>query len=91
LSFITTSRLQPAEIALRYTNAIVGYCESLDTFPLRGNGGDNIRLGLGITHYKKRTVITFDVDAERVSIIGAFFAGASYGEVRLKLSASIQT
>jgi toxin ParE1/3/4 len=50
-------------IADRYTNAIVSYCESLHTFPLRGTCRDDIRPGLRITNYKKRTVIAFNVDA----------------------------
>jgi plasmid stabilization system protein ParE len=66
------------EVAARYTNAIVTYCEGLHTFPLRGTCRDDIRPGLRITHYKKRTVIAFDVDAELVSIIGVFYGGQDY-------------
>ncbi len=65
-------------IAARYTDAIVTYCESLRTFPHRGTKRDDIRPGLRITHYKKRAVIAFDVDAERVSIIGIFHGGQDY-------------
>ena len=66
------------EIAQRYTNAIITYCEGLHTIPLRGTCRDDIRLGLRITNYKKRTVIAFDVDAELVSIIGVFYGGQDY-------------
>ena len=66
------------EVAGRYTNAIVTYCEELHTFPLRGISRDDIRPGLRITHYKKRAVIAFDVDAELVSIIGVFYGGQDY-------------
>ena len=66
------------EVAARYTDAIVTYCEGLHTFPLRGTCRDDIRPGLRITHYKKRTVIAFDVDAELVSIIGVFYGGQDY-------------
>lgn len=69
------------EIAERYTSAIVTYCESLTTFPIRGNRRDDIRSGLRITNYKKRTVIAFDVDAELVSIIGVFYGGQDYAAV----------
>src|ERR1035437_3172939 len=69
------------EIAERYTSAIVTYCESLATFPIRGNRRDDIRSGLRITNYKKRTVIAFDVDAEVVSIIGVFYGGQDYAAV----------
>ena len=66
------------EVAERYTNAIVTYCEGLNTFPLRGTCRDDIRPGLRITHYKKRAMIAFDVNAELVSIIGVFYGGQDY-------------
>ncbi|MGE0332366.1 MAG: type II toxin-antitoxin system RelE/ParE family toxin [Ramlibacter sp.] len=64
--------------AMRYTEAIIGCCESLRTFPHRGTRRDDVRSGLRITHYKKRTVIAFAVDADRVSIIGVFYGGQDY-------------
>ncbi len=65
-------------IAARYTNAIVTYCEGLRTFSHRGSCRDDIRPGLRITNYKKRTVIAFDVSSERVSILGVFYGGQDY-------------
>lgn len=41
------------DIAARYTEAIVSYCESLCTFPHRGTMRDDVRPGLRITNYKK--------------------------------------
>lgn len=69
------------DIAARYTEAIVTYCESLQTFPHRGTKRDDIRPGLRITNHKKRAVIAFDVDAEMVSIIGIFYGGQDYKTV----------
>jgi plasmid stabilization system protein ParE len=66
------------DIAARYTEAIVSYCESLCSSPHRGTMRDDVRPGLRITNYKKRTVIAFDVDAEMVSIIGVFYGGQDY-------------
>lgn len=66
------------EIAERYTSAIVTHCECLQTFPHRGTRRDDIRPGLCITNYKKRTVIAFDVNAELVSILGVFYGGQDY-------------
>ena len=66
------------DVAAHYTEAIVNYCESLCRFPLRGTQRDDVRPGLRITNYKKRTVIAFDVDAARVSIIGIFYGGQDY-------------
>ncbi|AUM72275.1 type II toxin-antitoxin system RelE/ParE family toxin [Pseudomonas fluorescens] len=66
------------EIAHRYTDAIVTYCEELQTFPHRGNQRDDIRPGLRITNYRKRTVIAFAVEAEQVSILGVFYGGQDF-------------
>jgi len=69
------------DIAAQYTEAIVSYCESLRTFPLRGTKRDDVRPGLRITNYKKRAVIAFDVNAEVVSIIGVFYGGQDYESI----------
>lgn len=66
------------DIAARYTEAIVAYCESLHTFPHRGTRRDDVRPGLRITNYRKRTVIAFAVDADQVSVIGVFYGGQDY-------------
>jgi plasmid stabilization system protein ParE len=66
------------EVALRYTNAIVSYCESLSTFPERGTRRDDIRPGLRVTNYKKSAVIAFHVDAKLVSIIGIYYGGQDF-------------
>jgi plasmid stabilization system protein ParE len=66
------------DIAARYTDAIVTYCESLRTFPQRGTRRDDVRPGLRITHYKKRAVIAFGVTTDLVSIVGVFYGGQDY-------------
>jgi plasmid stabilization system protein ParE len=68
------------DIAARYTEAIVTYCESLCVFPHRGVLRDDMRPGLRITHHKKRAVIAFTVDdaAELVFILGVFYGGQDY-------------
>lgn len=66
------------ETAERYTSAIVSYCEGMQFTPHRGTRRDEIRSGLRITNYKKRSVIAFAVDAEQVSIIGVFYGGQDY-------------
>ena len=70
-----------AEIAERYTSAIVSYCEGLKNFPHRGTRRDEVRPGLRITNYQKRAVIASGVDAERVFIIGVFYGGQEYEAV----------
>jgi toxin ParE1/3/4 len=49
------------EIAAHFTDGIVTYCESLCTFPARGNRRDDIRPGLRVTSYRKRVAIAFHV------------------------------
>ena|SRR6185437_11132067 len=66
------------EIALRFTDGIVAYCESLSTFPNRGNRREDVRPGLRVTSYRKRVAIAFYVDEEAVNIIGVFYGGQDY-------------
>ena len=66
------------ETAERYTGAIVSYCEGMQLVPHRGTRRDDIRSGLRITNYKKRSMIAFAMDAEQVSIIGVFYGGQDY-------------
>ncbi len=66
------------EVAARYTDEVVAYCESLRSFPLRGTRRDGIRPGLRTTGYKKRVVIAFEVDTEQENIIGIFYGGQDY-------------
>lgn len=66
------------EIAARFTEGIVTYCESLCTFPARGNRRDDIRPGLRVTSYRKRVAIASYVGDEQVNIIGIFYGGQDY-------------
>ncbi|MBU3725800.1 MAG: type II toxin-antitoxin system RelE/ParE family toxin [Burkholderiaceae bacterium] len=65
-------------ISNNYVNAVVDYCESLKTFPLRGVARDDIREGLRIAHYKGRTIIAYAVFESTISIIGVFYGGQDY-------------
>lgn len=77
LSDYITQAASP-EVALRYTDAIVTYCETLHTMPLRGTRRDDIRPGLRITNHRKRTVIAFSVAKSVVSILGMYYGGQDY-------------
>jgi len=66
------------ETAKRYTDAIVAYCEDLSDLPHRGTKRDDIRPGLRVTNYKKRTVIAFAVENNVVAIVGIFYGGRDY-------------
>lgn len=69
-----------ANIAHRYVDAIVDYCEALAAFPKRGIGRDDIRPGLRLTNYRGRTVVAFNVNdvTATVSILGVFYGGQDY-------------
>jgi plasmid stabilization system protein ParE len=66
--------------AIRHTDGIVSYCESLTTFPLRGTTRDDVIPGLRVTNYRHSTVIAFNVDGsdQTVSILGVFYGGQDF-------------
>ncbi len=68
------------DIAARYAESIIAHCENLHTFPIRGVMREDVRPGLRVTNYKKRTVIAFEVDTEtrQVSILGLYHGGQDY-------------
>jgi toxin ParE1/3/4 len=61
--------------AFRFTEAIVGYCESFTTFPLRGRRRDDIRPGLRTIGFRRRVTIAFSADDDTVTILGVFYGG----------------
>ena len=71
-------------IAARFADGIVSYCESLSTFPNRGNRREDIRPGLRVTSYRRRVAIAFHVDANQVNIIGIFYGGQDYESALLE-------
>ena len=67
-----------AEVATRYTEAIVAYCEDLAVFPHRGSSRDDIKSGLRTIGFRRRVVIAFAVLDQTVTIIGVFYGGRDY-------------
>jgi toxin ParE1/3/4 len=68
------------EIAARYTDANMDFCHSLRIFPERGTRRDDIRPGIRITHFRKRTIIAFSIEAatKQVLILGVYYGGQDY-------------
>jgi toxin ParE1/3/4 len=66
------------EVAGRYVEGVIDYCEGLAVFPTRGSARDDIRPGLRTTSYRKRTVIAFAVSGDRLMIVGLFHGGPDY-------------
>jgi len=50
----------------------------LKSFPHRGTKRNDVRPGLRIINYKKRTVVAFTVDGEQVSVLGVYYGGQDY-------------
>ena len=68
-------------IAARFTESIVAYCEGFSISPHRGNMRDDIRPGLRVTNYEKRTIIAFIIDVDLVVILGVFYGGQDFETV----------
>lgn len=65
-------------IATRYVNGIVSYYETLNARPLYAAQGNDARPGWHISRHKERTVIAFDVDKQRVSVMGTRHAAQDH-------------
>jgi len=74
------SKAATSAIASNDLDAIVGYCEGLAVFPIRGTPREDIRPRLRTVAYKKRVVIAFTVDehAKGITILGIFYGGQDY-------------
>lgn len=72
------AKVGSVEIADRYTDAIVAFCEELATFPRRGRPRDDIRQGLRTIGFRRRVVVAFVVFGRTVTIVGVFYGGRDY-------------
>lgn len=79
--FFHIAAASSADIAARYTDAIVEQCEGLKTFPLRGTQRDDIRPGLRVFGFRRRVSIAFEVKDDVVTILGVFYGGRSFESV----------
>jgi len=68
------------EIADNYVEAVISCAEDLDMFPHRGILRDDLRPGLRVISYRKRTSIAFSVDdgKHRVIVLGVAHGGQDY-------------
>ncbi|WP_319759279.1 type II toxin-antitoxin system RelE/ParE family toxin [Maridesulfovibrio sp.] len=69
-----------SETAKEFTDAIIKHCEELKSFPQRGTLREDIRPGLRITHFKKRTIIAFAIMDENVVILSIYYGGQNFEE-----------
>jgi len=63
------------EIAKRFVDAIVSYCDSFSLFPRRGTLRKDLRPGLRTIGFRKRATIAFTVSGQSVTIVGIFYGG----------------
>lgn len=73
-------------LADRTVAAIRGYLGSFTTVPHRGTCRDDLRPGLRIISFKRRTAVAFAVDEDRgvVRILRVFYAGQDYDAILAK-------
>jgi len=64
-----------ADIAAKYTEAIVKQCEILRTFPEGGAQRGDIRPGLRVFGFRRRVSIAFEITGDVVTILGVFYGG----------------
>ncbi|OBG86629.1 plasmid stabilization protein [Mycobacterium sp. E802] len=67
-----------ADVAARYSQDIVAFCEELAAFPHRGRARDDVRPGLRTIGFRRRVVIAFAVLGEKLIVIGVFYGGRDY-------------
>ena len=70
-------RAQP-ETAAQFIDAVIQHCEDIVLFPMSGRSRDDIRPGLRITTYRKRTVIAYAEVFDELAILGIFHGGRDY-------------
>jgi len=73
-----------AEVAARYVDALIEYCDGFSCFPHRGNVRNDVKDGLRITHFRKRAVIAFYIEGTKVTILGIFYGGQNYEKLLRK-------
>jgi toxin ParE1/3/4 len=69
------------ETAKRFTDSILDYCASFESFPHRGSKRDDLRPNLRIVGFRRRVSIALAVGGNRVDIVGIFYGGQNYEAV----------
>lgn len=68
------------DVAARFVDRLVAFCSSLAIFPERGSRRDDLRPGIRVIHFHRRTTVAFavDPDARSVVILAIYQAGRDY-------------
>ncbi len=71
------ARESGADRALNYIARIEKACVSLETHPQRGTLREDLRPGLRVVGFERRTLIAFRVEARSVAILRILYGGRS--------------
>ncbi len=63
------------DVANRFTDSIVAYCDSFTTFPHRGTRREDLRPDLRTIGFRRRVTVAFVVDEDVIQIMGIFYGG----------------
>ncbi len=66
------------DIALRFTNEILGHLDGLADHPRIGTPRDDLRPGLRTLTHRRRVTIAFIVEDDAVVIIGFYYGGQDF-------------
>jgi len=71
-----------AEVARRFVSAILDHIDGILVFPLAGRARDDVRPGMRTSTFKKKTLVTYEVDESSgelvVNILGVFHGGQDW-------------
>jgi toxin ParE1/3/4 len=67
-----------ADRADGYIGRIIGFCNGLSMFPMRGKSRDDLLPGLRVTGFEKRVTIAYVVTENAVLIEGIFYGGRDF-------------
>ena len=66
-----------ADTARRFVAEILDRIDSLLIFPLAGRAREDVRAGVRATHFKRRTLIAYEIDESSGDALAAWKPGAS--------------
>lgn len=67
-----------ADVATRYTDGIVEFCDGLGSNPFRGRRRNDIRPGLRTIGFRRRVLITFTVVDGTVIVLAIYYGGRDH-------------
>jgi plasmid stabilization system protein ParE len=66
------------DVATRYTDSIIEFCDELASNPSRGRRRDDIRPGLRTVGFRRRVLIAFAVVNGTVTVLAIYYGGRDH-------------